>query len=410
MDNVTHALVGFFVAELAVRERERRGQVCAHWARPAYFTSALANNLPDLDFAYAGITQGPLGYLLHHRGHTHTLALAPLMAALTFGAGLWWLSRSPSSTRSDRVWLGALALVGPVLHIAMDFSNNYGVHPFWPLDNRWVYGDAIFIVEPLFWAFMLPALLAQVRWRPGKIVLALLLAATVTLPWVSGLVPALISALVVVAAVVASLVSWRLTAQRRGWFALAGCLAVLALFLVASRSARSRASAELVRRFPEAIVEDLALTPLPANPMCWSLLAIQTEGDRYIVRRGVVALLPSVLAAAECPTRHHGATSAPLRPVPLQESGELELSGQFEAPLAELRGLFSEHCGVAALLRFTRAPYWKQDDGFLIAGDIRYDRSPALEFAELRLPREPGRCPRFVPSWRPPRAALLERD
>ncbi len=47
-------------------------------------------------------------------------------------------------------------LFTPLLHIAMDFTNNYGVHPFWPVDNRWFYGDSVFIIEPLFWAACAP--------------------------------------------------------------------------------------------------------------------------------------------------------------------------------------------------------------------------------------------------------------
>jgi hypothetical protein len=35
------------------------------------------------------------------------------------------------------------------------------VHPFWPLDNRWYYGDLIFILEPWIWV----AILLVVWWR-----------------------------------------------------------------------------------------------------------------------------------------------------------------------------------------------------------------------------------------------------
>ncbi|WP_370466973.1 metal-dependent hydrolase, partial [Salmonella enterica] len=53
---------------------------------------------------------------------------------------------------ADRMQLAAIACLATLLHIALDFTNSYGVHPFWPFDNRWYYGDAVFIVEPLFWA------------------------------------------------------------------------------------------------------------------------------------------------------------------------------------------------------------------------------------------------------------------
>jgi len=43
----------------------------------------------------------------------------------------------------------------------------------------------------------------------------------------------------------------------------------------------------------------------------------------------------------------------------------------------------------------------------IVAGDLRYDRSPAIEFAEARMPRVVEQCPRWIPAWRPPRADLL---
>ena len=38
-----------------------------------YAAGIVAANLPDLDLFYTAVTPAPLGYLLHHRGHTHTL-------------------------------------------------------------------------------------------------------------------------------------------------------------------------------------------------------------------------------------------------------------------------------------------------------------------------------------------------
>ena len=77
--------------------------------------------------------------------------------------------RTPLGWAADRWELGPRALrwgttaalvtacVGMVLHISMDGLNVYGVHPFWPFDARWYYGDLIFIVEPVFWiAFGIP--------------------------------------------------------------------------------------------------------------------------------------------------------------------------------------------------------------------------------------------------------------
>src|SRR5690606_11812657 len=80
LDNLTHSLAGLIMGDAAVAWRERAGPALTPRQRGAVVTTAvLANNLPDFDFVYVGITSGQLGYLLHHRGHTHTLpAVVPL--------------------------------------------------------------------------------------------------------------------------------------------------------------------------------------------------------------------------------------------------------------------------------------------------------------------------------------------
>ena len=73
MDNLTHTLAGLLLAEAAVQARSRHGEPSAPFRTAAYLSSAFVNNAPDLDFVYAGITERPFGYLLHHRGHSHTV-------------------------------------------------------------------------------------------------------------------------------------------------------------------------------------------------------------------------------------------------------------------------------------------------------------------------------------------------
>jgi inner membrane protein len=408
MDNLTHALVGFVVAELATLARARRGENVEKWARPAYFTSALANNLPDLDFVYAGITQGKLGYLLHHRGHTHTLALAIPLALLALGLGLLWLRRTcPQATRSDRVWLAAVALAGPVLHVAMDGSNSYGVHPFWPVYDGWVYGDTVFIIEPLFWATTLPLLVLHVRWKVGRVVLVSWWLATLILPWLSGFVPPLAAAWATAITLAMALATWRFERSMRAVLALSSSLGVLVVLAVCSRLASAKSAKLLARQFPDARTHDLVMSPLPANPLCWGLLAIQTEREMVVARRSLVSLAPAWIAADRC-FADRPSTTAKLVPVPAPSSPDIDHRGQFQAPRAELVALARDHCVFAGLLRFARAPYWMRDGERLIAGDLRYDRGSELGFAELELERVPARCPRFVPSWIPPRRDLFE--
>ena len=48
------------------------------------------------------------------------------------------------------------ACLAGLSHILLDFTNNYGVRPFWPFSEKWYSWDIVFIVEPVM--FGLPVL------------------------------------------------------------------------------------------------------------------------------------------------------------------------------------------------------------------------------------------------------------
>ena len=77
MENITHSLVGATLAELALPAAATPAQ-----RRLFYAAGIVAANLPDADLLYTSIIAPPLGYLLHHRGHTHTVVGLAVQAAL----------------------------------------------------------------------------------------------------------------------------------------------------------------------------------------------------------------------------------------------------------------------------------------------------------------------------------------
>lgn len=92
--------------------------------------------------------------LNHHRGFTHSFLGVPLVASVVVGfIYAFWRLRG-RKTRNPNLpprWgvLFAYACLAGVSHILLDFTNNYGVRPFWPFSERWVSWDIVFIVEPV---------------------------------------------------------------------------------------------------------------------------------------------------------------------------------------------------------------------------------------------------------------------
>jgi inner membrane protein len=122
VDNITHAFVGAAMGEYAApRETSARTRI-------AFMSvGVIAANAPDVDLFYTAVMEEPLGYLLHHRGHSHTL---PGLAAL--GVLIWCgllLLRSTRVAVRDMTsrWLLLLA-AALISHLLMDTANGYGTH------------------------------------------------------------------------------------------------------------------------------------------------------------------------------------------------------------------------------------------------------------------------------------------
>ncbi|REJ76602.1 MAG: metal-dependent hydrolase [Acidobacteria bacterium] len=142
MDPIAHTLVGATLA----RTRLGRGVPLATT------TLVIAANLPDVDVAAyfwgsdvalgfrRGLTHGPLGLLL----------LPPLLVLVL---AAWQRWRDPS-TPAPFAQLTVLAYLGALTHPALDWLNTYGVRLLMPFDDRWFYGDVLFIVDPWFWLIL----------------------------------------------------------------------------------------------------------------------------------------------------------------------------------------------------------------------------------------------------------------
>ena len=271
MEPVTHFLTGACIGRAGLNRKT------------AYATLAcvLAAEAADLDIFWG--FAGPVQELKHHRGITHTFGAVPVVAGVVVGA-VWLIDRwrhsrstvaaSLSSAAADEKrgkqpilqqkslsdpvaedrtrlqqpihwgWLYLTALIAALTHILLDWTNNYGVRPFFPLDPRWYAGSFMFIVEP---------------------VLYLLFFLAFFMPWVLGLADREIGAR-------------RRPFRGRGWaiFALVGML-LLGCWRW-SEHARALALLQNADVASEPVLR-VAAEPYPVNPFRWH--AIVETSDFY---------------------------------------------------------------------------------------------------------------------------------
>lgn len=173
MEPITHFLTGACIGRAGLNRKTACATVVA----------TLAAEAADLDIFWG--FDGPVEELKRHRGITHTFLGAPFVAAFivaVIGLFYTWLERRRARRRSSPaaqddlppsrrkpplrwLWLYAVALIAALSHILLDWTNNYGVRPFFPFNPRWYEGSFMFIAEPILWALFLLALV--VPWLLG---------------------------------------------------------------------------------------------------------------------------------------------------------------------------------------------------------------------------------------------------
>ena len=223
--------------------------------KTAYATLAatLAAEAADLDILWG--FAGPVQELKHHRGITHTFLGAPFVAAAATGAvwlfHRWWESRQkrhdlardqepnapPTALAVQPVrwgWVYCTAFIAALSHILLDWTNNYGVRPFFPFNPRWYEGSFVFIAEPVLW---------------------LLLGMAIIIPWLLGLTD--------------SEIGVRRTQFRgRGWAIFALCGMVVVWCWRWAEHAQARAMLENTQ-VTSAPVTRMTIEPYPVNPFRW---------------------------------------------------------------------------------------------------------------------------------------------
>ena len=398
MDNITHSLIGVALADAMMGPRATKSQ------RPLVIGAGLiAANLPDVDLAYSAITPAPIGYLLHHRGHTHTvLGLGALMLLLVLAYRRVPAVRAMRGAERLRFW--GLITIALASHLALDALNTYGVHPWYPVDNNWYFGDAVFIFEPSLWLILGVAVAWNARSGAARLVAAVPMLLLLVGVASTGIVP---PESVAALGMMCALFAWitrRMSPRGRAGLALGAVTLIVLVLLAASREARAEARTVLQPQLRGRLV-DVILTPNPSAPLCWGLIGIESieASGEYVLWHGTLTLAPSLKAPTTCAS-HRFAEAGETRII---AGGRLALGGEIQQSLHQLRDLGRRDCWVGAWLRFGRAPVMAGGQIF----DLRFGERGARAFTHMPLVRETAEraCPRFVPPWQAPRSDLLAR-
>jgi inner membrane protein len=410
VDNLTHTLTGLVAGEVAARlaPADPAGLPAGSRRTTLLALGIIGGNLPDTDLLWSmqTFTGDKLGYLLQHRGYTHTLLGCLALAALLYAGCLLWLRlRGQRAGPRDRWLLGGFALIAVLLHLGMDAFNSYGVHPFWPWNNRWYYGDAVFIVEPLYWIAAAP-LFFLLRTAKARVLLALVLAiAGIAILFVHGfawrwwlilLIPPVLVML------------GRRVKPLHACLTSAALMVLVTLVFASSAAVASHRVDEAGRDRAGFQTLDRVLTPSPAQPFCWDVLLLQRRDDQYVVRRGRLNIGISSL----CPAVLSGKGTAPMTSVPSTghaASSGLQWTGEFTMSRTRLAVLAQRTCATRELMQFVRAPFAAQTQAGWVLGDLRFDREPGPGLAELLVTGANAADCRYGAPWVAPRADLLDR-
>ena len=140
MDNVCHSMLGAALGRAGLARRTPLGMT----------TLIVANNLPDVDVAVFATQTLPMSF---RRGWTHgvpaQLLLPIALTALVVVGDRMFRRHAPDRVKAREVLL--LSYIGVVLHVFLDLLNTYGVRLLMPFSERWFYGDALYIVDPVMY-------------------------------------------------------------------------------------------------------------------------------------------------------------------------------------------------------------------------------------------------------------------
>ena len=143
MDNLCHSLVGGALGKAGLASRTPLGMT----------TLIVANNWPDVDVAVFATDTLAMAF---RRGWTHGLpaqiTLPIVLTAVIVVCDRLFRKGAAERVKPREVLL--LSYIGVLCHVFLDFLNSYGVRLLMPLSERWFYGDALYVVDPIMYVVL----------------------------------------------------------------------------------------------------------------------------------------------------------------------------------------------------------------------------------------------------------------
>jgi inner membrane protein len=142
MDNLTHSLTGALAAKIIATAKPT---VAAEpkQKRMVFWLLVASANFPDIDVVL-GFLGDPIFSISHHRGITHSLLFAPVLALFPAALFYFWGKLKNFKT----LWL--LAWIGILIHIFFDVITPFGTQLFAPFSSARYALDWMFIIDPFF--------------------------------------------------------------------------------------------------------------------------------------------------------------------------------------------------------------------------------------------------------------------
>ena len=156
MEPITHVLTSACISRATLKSKTALSMA----------TMVIAAEIADVDLLYS--LRGPVVGFQHHRGWTHSVLAAPLMAALSLALVWVWyrlLRRKVVNRIAPAAWarprlpvrwvlLYCYACLAVLSHLLLDYTTSYGIRLFEPFSFKWYSWDIVYMAEPFMWVVL----------------------------------------------------------------------------------------------------------------------------------------------------------------------------------------------------------------------------------------------------------------